>query len=171
MSKIRLSPYSLSHAPALYEAALESVAEVHPWLPWCHPGYQLAEAEEWLRMQEEHFRTGVEYEFAIESDDGAYLGGCGLNSINRDNRFANLGYWVRTSRTQRSVATTAVRLLSEWAFANTDLARLEIITAADNVRSQAVAEKAGALREGMLRKRLQIHGVMHDAVVYSITRN
>jgi ribosomal-protein-serine acetyltransferase len=35
--------------------------------------------------------------------------------------------------------------------------------------SQRVAEKSGALREGVLRNRLLLHGKIHDAAMYSLT--
>jgi len=97
-----------------------------------------------------------------------FLGGCGLNYLDRFNRRANLGYWVRASETGRGVATRAVRLLIDWAARETDLDRLEIVVALDNNASLRVAEKAGAVREGVLRHRLWIHGVAHDAAVFSI---
>ncbi|HNX51781.1 MAG TPA: GNAT family protein [Thermoanaerobaculaceae bacterium] len=45
-----------------------------------------------------------------------------------------------------------------------------IVVAEGNLPSQWVAEKTGALREGVLRSRLRIHGVYHDAVMHSIVR-
>ena len=48
--------------------------------------------------------------------------------------------------------------------------RIEILAAVGNVPSQHVAEKAGAICEGILRQRLLLHGVAHDAVVFSILR-
>lgn len=52
----------------------------------------------------------------------------------------------------------------------TNLIRLEVVVAAGNDASQWVAEKAGACREGTLLKRLLLHGVAHDAVMFSLTR-
>jgi RimJ/RimL family protein N-acetyltransferase len=85
-------------------------------------------------------------------------------------RFANLGYWVRTSATRQGVATEAVRQVAEFAFGNTDLVRLEIVCAVGNDASQRVAERAGAAREGALRHRLLLHGQPVDAVMYSLVR-
>jgi RimJ/RimL family protein N-acetyltransferase len=31
-----------------------------------------------------------------------------------------------------------------------------------------VAEKVGAVREGVLRNRLMLHGTIHDAVIFSL---
>jgi ribosomal-protein-serine acetyltransferase len=83
---------------------------------------------------------------------------------------ANLGYWVRSSETGCGIATWAAQRLAAWAFANTDVTRLEIVAAVGNTASQAVATKAGALREGVLRARLLIHGRLHDAVLFSLIR-
>jgi ribosomal-protein-serine acetyltransferase len=166
-----LRPYEAGDAEALYEAARESVDDVFPWLPWCHPGYTMAEALEWARSRARLAADGIEYNFVIAGADGRFLGGCGINQINRIHRFANLGYWVRSSATGLGVATRAVRQLAGFAFGNTDLLRLEIVCAVGNRRSQRVAERAGAVREGVLRRRLLIRGEAVDAVMFSLVRN
>jgi RimJ/RimL family protein N-acetyltransferase len=171
MEGIRIRPYEPDDSAGLYAAALESVADVFPWLPWCHPGYSLAEAEEWTRSRPRLFKDGEAYDFVIADASGRFLGACGLNQINRDHRFANLGYWVRSSDTGRGLASAAVGHLAAFAFSQTDVLRLEIICAVGNTRSQRAAEKSGATREGVLRDRLFLHGQSHDAVVYSIVRS
>jgi ribosomal-protein-serine acetyltransferase len=165
-----IRPYGPDDAVALCEAARESIGEVFPWLAWCHPGYSLADAVEWTRSRAALVAEGSEHSFAIIGTDGRFLGGCGLNQINRVHRFANLGYWVRTSATRQGVATEAVRQLAEFAFAQTDLVRLEIVCAVGNDASQRVAARAGAGREGILRQRLLVHGQPVDAVMYSLVR-
>jgi RimJ/RimL family protein N-acetyltransferase len=58
-----------------------------------------------------------EYEFAItDSRDGFFLGGCGLNHINRAHQIANLGYWARSSRAKQDIATAAVLLVARFGF-------------------------------------------------------
>jgi len=39
-----------------------------------------------------------------------------------------------------------------------------------NVASHRVAEKCGAVREGVLKRRLMLHGTARDATLLSITR-
>jgi RimJ/RimL family protein N-acetyltransferase len=130
----------------------------------------MAEAVEWIRSRAPLAAEGREYTFAIVGTDGRFLGGCGVNQINRIHRFGNLGYWVRTSATRHGVAAEAVRQLAEFAFQNADLVRLEIVCAVGNNASQRVAERAGAVREGILRRRLLLHGQPVDAVMYSLVR-
>jgi RimJ/RimL family protein N-acetyltransferase len=165
-----LRTYQADDAPRLYEAARESVHDVFQWLPWCHPDYSMAEASEWIGSRAPLASRGVEYSFAIVGPDDRFLGGCGINQINPVHRFGNLGYWVRSSQTGRGVASTAIRQLVDFAFQGTDLERLEIVCAVGNQRSQRAAERAGAQREGVLRRRLLLRGVAIDAVMYSIVR-
>lgn len=167
---ISIRPYRIEDAPALHEAALASVSEILPFLPWCHPDLTIEEIRAWIEAQVQAFEARTAFEFAILAEDGGYLGGCGLNQIDGAYRRANLGYWVRTSATRRGVATAAVRQLVRWGFENTDLLRLEVVVSTKNVASLRTADKAGAVREGILRKRLLLHGLPHDAVVFSFVR-
>ena len=167
---VDIRAYKLEDAPAVWEAARESFSELKPWMPWCHEQYSIEESRAWLELQVIAFREGSAFEFAIVTTNGRYLGGCGLNQVDKINKRANLGYWVRSSVTRRGVATSAVGLLREWGFQNTDLVRLELVIAAENLASQRVACKAGAEFEGTLRKRLWLYGIAHDATMFSFTR-
>jgi ribosomal-protein-serine acetyltransferase len=169
-TKIVIRPYRLNDAAEVFAAVRESIAELMPWMPWCHPEYRLEETRSWLEIQVPAFQQGTNFEFAIESGDGHFLGGCGLNQIDRINLRANLGYWVRSSAVRCGVATSAVRLLRDWGFQNTGLIRLEIVIAAENEASRKVARKAGAVREGIARDRLLLQGIPHDAYIFSFIR-
>jgi RimJ/RimL family protein N-acetyltransferase len=161
----------MSDAAFIWEAVRESLTELHPWMPWCHPGYAIEETRSWLTVQVQAFQQRTAFEFAVAGGDGRYLGGCGLNQIDALNQRANLGYWVRASATGRGVATDAVTLVREWGFAHTDLVRLEVLIAVGNSASRRVAEKCGAVYEGTLRSRLLVHGVRHDAAMYAFIRS
>lgn len=168
---IFIRPYLESDADALCEAVLESRAELQPWLVWCHDQYSIEDSRAWIAAQVEAFAVGQAYSFGIFEGADRLLGGCGLNQIFEPHRMANLGYWVRSSATGRGVASSATRLLVKWAFANTQLMRLEIVASTQNIPSQKTAEKAGAIREAILRSRLMLRGEPHDCVVYSFVRD
>jgi RimJ/RimL family protein N-acetyltransferase len=123
----------------------------------------------WVLSRDEAWANAVELSFVItDAQTGAFLGTVGLNYFNRDHQFANLGYWVRSSCTGRGVATTATLLTARFGLRVLGLQRIEILAAVGNKASQRVAEKAGAKKEGLLRKRLSIRGQAHDAVMYSL---
>jgi RimJ/RimL family protein N-acetyltransferase len=170
MSGCTIRLYELADEDELQAAVVESAAEVGQWMGWCHPEYSRDDARRWILTQQELARQGLAYEFSIRSETGSFLGGCGVNQVNKANRFANLGYWVRISAMGRGVAPVAARLVADQIFRETDLIRLEIVCAIDNVRSQRVAEKIGAVREGVLRSRLLVPSGPSDAVMYSLVR-
>ena len=166
---LSLRPYRVDDADDLYQAVRESIAEIHPWMPWCHPDYSMKESRDWLALRDEARRGGTEYDFCIsDARTGRFLGGVGLNQIKQLHRAANLGYWIRTSATGRGVATGAARLVARFGFEELNLIRIEIVAAVGNLASQRVAAKVGAVHEGVMRKALFIHGVSHDAVLTSL---
>lgn len=164
-----LRPPREDDAEAVCEAVRESVAEVGAWLGWCHPAYDRDDALGWVRASRGARARGEECAFVItDARDGTVLGGCGLNQVDASNRRANLGYWVRTTATGRGVATEAAGLAAEFALGVLGLGRLEIVAARRNRASQRVAEKLGAVREGVLRARFWIAGEPVDGVLYSL---
>ena len=168
--RVTIRPYEDTDASEMSVAARESAVDVSPWMPWCHSEYSVVDAAAWVRTTRDGHTDGSMYDFAIIDANGTYAGGCGVNHINRLDRFANLGYWVRTSLAGRGIAPAAVLQLISWTFANTTLNRVEIVVAVDNVRSQRVAEKVGAHRDAVLKKRVMVRGLPSDAVLYSVVR-
>ncbi len=167
---VAIRPYRLEDVPSLFAAVLESRRELSAWLPWCTEQYSIEDSIKFISEREAEWEKGEQYDFVIyDAADGAYLGGVGLNSVNRDDRLANLGYWVRTSRTHQGIAPAAVRRIAEFGFEELKFSRLEILVAMENKPSQRVAEKAGATREGILRNRLTLRGKQLDAVLFSLT--
>lgn len=167
-----LRAFQLEDAEAIYEAVVDSKHDLQRWLPWCHEAYAIGDTIEFLKGRGEAFQTAGERAFAIvERATGSLVGSIGINQLDNATRRANLGYWLRTSATGRGYAATATRLLARWAFETLELDRIEIVVAAGNERSQRVAERVGATREGIARKRLRCRDVQHDAVIFSLVRD
>jgi RimJ/RimL family protein N-acetyltransferase len=136
---------------------------------WCHPNYSCDDARAFIGKSVVDWDQGTRYSFAICSQEsGELLGSVGLSGLHRTHRFANLGYWVRTSRTGKGVGAAAARLAARFAFEQLGLNRLELIIPVENQGSIRVAEKLGAHREGLLRRRLVLRGKPHDALSFSL---
>ena len=168
---ILLRPYRLADANAVYKAVRESLAELIVWMPWAHADYSIQETRMWIASCAEMWTKDTEYNFAIlDAGDGSFLGGCGLNKVDLANRFANLGYWVRSRCTKKGVATAAAGLLARFAFEELKLNRLEVGAASGNSASQRVAEKLGATRAGTQIAEMVFRDKVYDRVVFSLTR-
>ena len=170
MMDIDVRPLERRDTAAVYDAIIESQAEVGRWMDWCREDYSLEDTVAWIEAALEGRDDGSAYQFGIFDPEGRCLGACGLSGIDREARYANLGYWVRSQAAGRGLAAEAARRVIDWAFTYTDIERIEIIAAVENRRSQRVAEKVGAVREGVLRSRLCVMDEFQDAVMYSVVR-
>lgn len=161
---IVLRPPEESDLAVLADAVRSSQAELAPFMPWAAGEYDQRDTLAWIRREHD----SSERSFVIVDRRREVIGACGLNQFSELNRFANLGYWVRTSATGNGYATRAARLLARHAFADLGLARVEIMMSVDNEASRRVAERIGARHEGVLRNRLLLQGRHHDAHVFSL---
>lgn len=165
---IGLRQFTLEDVASLYTAVHESMAELSAWMVWAHPKYSMEDTRAFVSKCGPGWEKGEQYSFAIvDLHDGQLIGSVGLSAVNRAHGFANLGYWVRTRKTRGGVATSATRMTARFSFEALGLNRVELLVPTANIASQRVAEKAGAKREGILRKRLRLNGIAHDAFVYS----
>jgi len=168
---IGLRQFTLKDVPPLFNAIRESMTQLSAWMVWAHPGYSMEDTQSFVLKCGPGWEKGEQYSFAIiDVHDGEFLGSVGLSAVNRAHGFANLGYWVHSRKTRHGVATSATRMAARFSFQTLKLNRVELLVPTPNVASQRVAEKAGAQREGLLRKRLQLNGIAHDAFVYSFVQ-
>jgi ribosomal-protein-serine acetyltransferase len=169
---IAIRPFLPADAQPIFEAVQESRADVDPWLPDLGATRSISDISTYLDRQPDAWASGGAYNLAIlDHHTDRFLGGCGLTQINRRHRFANMYYWVRTGHTKRGVATRAIRLLARFGCETLALQRIEIVVPVGHTASLRAAEKAGALREGILRNRVILHDVVHDAVMFSFVQH
>ena len=110
-----------------------------------------------------------EYHFAItDAVNDSILGGCGLDGVHWTNHTANLGYWVRTSRTRQGVATAASRLLAHFGFKQLRLKRIYMATSVENVPSTRVIEKLNPSEEKRVQNSSSIKRNASDTIVASL---
>ncbi|MBX7223058.1 MAG: GNAT family N-acetyltransferase [Blastocatellia bacterium] len=168
---LRLRTIGLAETEQVYSAVRESIPEISPWMDWCHGDYQISNTKDFLASREEAWLTGTDYTFGIfDGVTGAFWGCTGINQINQLHRFGNLSYWVRTTVTRQGVATRATLLTARFGFEALGLSRIEIVAMVGNAASRRVAEKAGAVYEGILRRRLFFAGQFCDAAMYSLVK-
>ncbi len=168
VSRIQIRPYLPGDVDSIYEAVIESRAELAPWMPWCHAEYSKSDTLGWVESRPGAGERNEECSFVIVDVTGRIMGACGVHGFDLRNKTAEIGYWVRTSATRQGIASAAARQLAQWAFREQGIHRIEIIAAVENIGSHRVAEKAGAIREGVLRERLLLDGKRHDGVLFAL---
>ena len=104
---------------------------------------------------------------AIEVD-GAAVGAIGYVPGHDVERFsAEIGYWLGEAYWGRGIVTEALVLTTEYAFGRLNLLRLFALPFADNVASARVLDKAGYIREGLLRASSVKYGRPKDQLLYA----
>ena len=155
--EILLRPFGEDDIPAIAAACQDP--EIPRWTGVPSP-YTEDDARGFLRQVEETA-------FAItDRRTGELIGAIGVREVDHAN--AQIGYWVKREARGRGVATRALGLVSRWAFDELGAGRVQLFTEPANVASQRVAEKAGFMREGVLRRYLYIKGQRRDGVIFSL---
>ena len=163
---LRLLPLSAATAVAFAEMSQAAAEHVSRWMTGHAPATP-DEVDAFVARWQREAQAGTGFGYVLADDERA-LGFGFLNRIHPRHRFCNLGYWVRPDAAGRGVATEAVRRLAEDGFGRLGLVRVEILMDPDNAASRRVAEKAGAVFEGRLRRRLVSRGGVYDALLYSL---
>jgi [ribosomal protein S5]-alanine N-acetyltransferase len=129
--------------------------------------YTRNDARAWIRFAA---AENPEMNFVIASDEEA-IGGIGFQ-LQKDvhRRSAVIGYWLGEPHWGKGIATRAVQALTEYLFANFDLARISAEVFEWNPASARVLEKAGYTCEGRFRKSVTKDGRTIDQLVYAIIR-
>jgi RimJ/RimL family protein N-acetyltransferase len=121
----------------------------------------------WLAAYEEGRRDGTREAFAIVGEgDGEFLGIAVAPQIDRTARTAELGYVVAPGARGRGVASEALGLLTDWAFA-LGMERLELLISVENEASKRVAARCGYVREGILRSHYVKADLREDTEIWS----
>jgi RimJ/RimL family protein N-acetyltransferase len=122
----------------------------------------------WYGGYAEARKQGTREAFAIvERESGRFLGIAVAPKIDRASRTAELGYVVAPAARGRGVAAEALRLLTEWAFSELGMERLELLISVENERSKRVASRCGYVREGVLRSHHFKGDLREDTEIWS----
>jgi RimJ/RimL family protein N-acetyltransferase len=166
-SGVALRPWVEADMPVLLDMARDPDVIRFTSVP---DPYTSDAARLWLALQPARLRAGDGVAFAVvEPPDDRPLGAIGVRVLH-GRGIAEIGYHVAPGARGRGLATAALRLLSEWAMDALPVARLQLTTHLDNPASQRVAEKAGYLREGVLRAWTEQRGRRVDLIMYSLLR-
>ena len=119
--------------------------------------YSMAHALDYVQRVDASLRTQRELPLIIEygnGDDQKFAGTISFHSISVKNSVSEIGYWMSESMRGKSIATTAVRMLTDYGFATIGFKRVEAMVDIENIASTKLLTSAGYQREGLLRKKI-----------------
>lgn len=160
----------------LNAAVCDSLDALRPYVPWAGAVPTLADSEAVCRKAQARFRLREDlmmliFERAGRDTEGELLGGTGLHRMDWKARRFEVGYWRRTGREGRGIATEAVHAMARLAFDELRAQRVELRIDNLNRASWRVAERCGFTLEGVMRSEsLAPDGTLRDMRVYSKVR-
>lgn len=110
----------------------------------------------------------------VEQLDGTVIGTMSWHAViygpNLESRAWNIGITLAPAARGNGYGGEAQRLLADYLFSRTDANRIEAQTDVENIAEQRALEKAGFVREGVVRGAQFRHGTWHDLVTFAIIR-
>lgn len=147
---LRLRILREDEAPALFALTDRNRAWLRAWLPWLDTTKTVADSLAFIQfirrdyLATERFSAGLFFKNRL-------VGMAGPHVLDRANRACQIGYWLDQEHSGRGLMTSAVRALVAHAFTHMNLNRVEIRAATGNHASQAVCDRLGFIREGIIR--------------------
>ena len=160
----------------LNAAVCDSLDALRPYVPWAGTVPTLAESESVCRKAQARFRLREDlmmliFERVGTDAEGELLGSTGLHRMDWKARRFEIGYWRRTGREGRGIATEAVHTMARLAFDELRAQRVELRIDNLNRSSWRVAERCGFTLEGVMRcESLAPDGTLRDLRVYAKVR-
>ncbi len=81
-----------------------------------------------------------------------------------------IGYFLIPSERKKGFCTEAVKIFVDFLFLSKQIVRIQAVTNEKNLGSQKVLEKAGFIKEGIVRKMMFNRGDWRDCILFSILR-
>ena len=158
----------------LADALNDSYEHLRRFMSWSIPREDPGECETRVRRFRARYLLHEDFIIAILSpDESRVLGGTGfhLREGPLEERRCEAGMWVRGDLAGRGLGKKVLAALLDWAWAEWSWDRISWHCSVENFASQKVAESAGMVREGVLRRGLAVRGEEpHDLAVYSALR-
>jgi RimJ/RimL family protein N-acetyltransferase len=159
--------------PEFNAATLESWDRLQPWFVWAMEPPTVEENEIRLRQARAKFMTREDlWLLLFLKGTKTLIGSSGLHSIDWSVPKFEIGYWVRTGYEGQGYITEAVEAIADFAFETLGARRIKIRCNIDNLRSAAVARRAGFDFEGTNRciRRHHLSRELVDEMVFSRIR-
>ena len=168
-SNTALTMIELRDAEELFAVVDSSRSYLREWLPWLDTSQTVADTRNFIQTSIDKHARNEGFQCCIRCED-KIVGVIGFHKIDWDNRIGEIGYWLTQQNQGRGIMTNCCRTLVELAFSELDLNRVVIRAAEKNLRSRAIPERLGFVKEGIQRVAEWLYDHFVDLVMYSVLK-
>ncbi|MGM8212278.1 GNAT family N-acetyltransferase [Virgibacillus sp. W0430] len=165
--ELNMRMLAVRDAQALFEITERSREHLRSWLPWIDEMNCVNDSLQFIKQsfhsyaERSSLTAGIFYKEEL-------AGVIGFNQFDWKNKIGYIGYWLAIDYEGRGIMTQAVQTLTDYAFRELKLNRVDIRAAAKNKRSRAIPERLGFSEEGLLRQAEWLYDHYVDHVVYGM---
>lgn len=164
---LALKLIELKDAERIFELTNNSRGYLREWLPWLDTTTKNEDTVEFIKMCVKGFAENRSLNTVILFK-GNVVGVAGFNSINRSNNTASIGYWLGEGYQGNGIMTRVAKALTDYAFTELQLNKVEIRAAVGNKKSRSIPERLGFVNEGCIRRAEWLYDHYVDHVVYGV---
>lgn len=175
MEKLTIDDYlflerlSLSHVDLIFNAIDQNRKFLRKWLPFVDFTHKVTDTEKFVRsilekpvsVRDEVYVIWFKHEFA---------GLIGFKDADRINDRIEIGYWLTEKMTGKGIATAAARKMTNLAFRNMNMNRVQIRCGVGNEKSSAIPRRLGFSFEGVERAGERHNHDYIDLEVFSLLK-
>jgi ribosomal-protein-serine acetyltransferase len=157
------------HAETLYHLVNANRQHLRQWLPWVDHMRSVDDFRKYINACKQRYTSSSEMGYVIMAGH-AMIGRLGLYNIDLNNRSASIGYWLDQQWLGKGVITRCCQAMINAGFSQLHLNRIEIRAAVENYKSQAIPERLGFKKEGIIRQAEFVNNQFVDLYVYSLLK-
>ncbi|WP_175989186.1 GNAT family N-acetyltransferase [Bacillus sp. Marseille-Q1617] len=165
--EISIELFQQHHKEELFELIDTNREHLRRWLQWVDKRQSPGDFEPiipiWIRNYADNngFDAGIRFE-------GELVGMIGLHYIDWKAKSTSIGYFLSEHAQGKGIVTTVITALLNYLFTKMKLNRVDIQCAVNNVKSLAIPERLGFIREGITRDGQWLYDHYEDIVTYSM---
>lgn len=151
----------------IFKLTNSSRTYLREWLPWLDVTTKLEDTIEFIKTSLKGFAENKSLNTVILFNE-EIVGVAGYNSINWSNKTAYIGYWLGEEFQGNGIMTKVAKALTDYAFSELNLNKVEIRAAVGNKKSRSIPERLNYINEGCIRQAEWLYDHYVDHVVYGI---
>lgn len=155
------------HAETLYQLVKLNRQHLREWLPWVDHMRSVDDFRKYINSSKQRYANHTETGYVVMANN-VMIGRLGLYNIDLHNRSASIGYWLGQQWLGRGIITRCCKAVIDEGFTRLHLNRIEIRAALENYKSQAIPERLGFKKEGIIRQGEFVNNQFVDLYVYSM---
>ncbi|GGG04693.1 GNAT family N-acetyltransferase [Paenibacillus abyssi] len=155
------------HSEALYQMTERNRLFLQNWFKWVQHVRSEYDTRSFIDELSRRQRAGESYGYGVFYE-GRLCGVAELRDVNSPDRCGRIGFWLSADEHGKGLMTHACGHLTDYAFDQCGLNRVEIHASADNKKGRLVPERLGYTLEGIARQAKKYDNRFIDLTIYSV---